>query len=289
LTAGSLLRLDSGAQIVQTGTNPLISVSGGTLVAGVSTPGHLFDLVGRAGVTQVDPDTGLVIGADQPILAAAQAPLFNADNGALVVATGSAYRIDTALLEATAPLLNLNGGTQMTTGDHAINLVGSAKVSIPNDAVSMVTLRSSALTVANGHLVNVAGGSVLNIAGNLVSLADTSTLSILNGLLLNVTGGSSATIGKSLVSFSGTGNVLNVSNSIVPTAIINGIPVSGPVDSFRIGTNAISGAAAGTIVINGVTLTPTTPLASLTGSLVAVQGSGVVNVGSGAAVPGAVR
>jgi hypothetical protein len=286
LTAGSFLRLDSGAQIAQTGTNPLISVSGGTLVAGVINPGHLFDLVGRAGVTQVDPDTGLVVGADRLILAASQAPLFDADNGAIVAATGSAYRIDTALLEATAPLLNLNGGTSMTTGDHAINLVGSAKVSIPNDAVSMVTLRSSALTVANGHLVNVGGGSVLSIAGNLVSLADTSTLSILNGLLLNVTGGSSASIGKSLVSFSGSGNVLNVNNSIVPTAIINGIPVSGPVDSFRIGANAITGAGAGTIRINGVTLTPTTPLGSLTGSLVAAQGSGIVNVGSGAAVPG---
>ncbi len=168
----------------------------------------------------------------------------------------------------------------MTTGDHAVNLVGSAKVSIPNDAVAMINLRASALAVANGHLVNVAGGSVLNIAGNLVNLADSSTLSILNGLLLNVSGGSSASIGRSLVSFSGTGNVLNVTNSIVPTAIVNGIPVSGPTDSFRIGANPIAGAAAGTIRINGVLLTPTTPLSSLTGSLVAVQNGGTVKVGA---------
>jgi hypothetical protein len=112
-----------------------------------------------------------------------------------------------------------------------------------------------------------------------VSLADVSTLNILNGLLLNVSGGSSASIGRSLVSFSGAGNVLNINNSIVPTAIVNGIPVSGPVDSFRIGANAIAGAGAGTIRINGVALTPTTPLASLTGSLVAIQGTGTVNVG----------
>jgi hypothetical protein len=230
-------------------------------------------------VTQVDPDTGLVIGADQPILAAAQTPLFDADNGAIVAATGSAYRIDTALLEATAPLLNLKNGSSLTTADHAVNLVGSAKVSIPNDAVSMVTLTASTLAVANGHLVNVAGGSVINVAGNLVSLANSSTLSILNGLLLNVSGNSSATIGRSLVSFSGSGNVLNISNSIVPTAIINGIPVSGPTDSFRIGANAIAGAASGTIRINGVLLTPTTPLGSLTGSLVAVQSGGSVRVG----------
>jgi hypothetical protein len=279
--AGSFLRLDSGAQIRQTGTDPLVSMAGGVLVVGAGTPGHLFDLAGRAGITQIDSDTGLTIGADQPILPGAQAPLFSMDRGAVAIATGNAYRIDTALLEATAPLLNLNGGSAMTTGDHAVNLVGSAKVSIPNDAVAMINLRASALAVANGNLVNVAGGSVLRIAGNLVNLADSSTLSILNGLLLNVSGGSSASIGRSLVSFSGTGNVLNVTNSIAPTAIINGIPVSGPTDSFRIGANAIAGAAAGTIRINGVVLTPTTPLSSLTGSLVAVQSGGTVKVGAG--------
>jgi hypothetical protein len=96
-----------------------------------------------------------------------------------------------------------------------------------------------------------------------------------------VSGSSSASIGRSLVSFSGTGNVLNVTNSIAPTAIVNGIPVSGPTDSFRIGANAIAGAAAGTIRINGVLLTPTTPLSSLTGSLVAVQSGGTVKVGAG--------
>ena len=280
-TAGSFMRLDSSARIIQTGgTDPLVSMSGGSLFAGTGgANGHLFDLVGRASMTQVDCETGLTVGADRPIQPGAETPVFEADKGAVVNVRGSAYKIDTALLEATAPLLNLKGGTSFTTGDHAVNLVGTAKVSIPNDAVAMITLRSSALTVANGHLVNVAGGSVLNIAGNLVSLADSSTLSILNGLLLNVSGNSSASVGRSLVSFSGSGNVLNINNSIVPTALVNGIPVSGPTDSFRIGANAIAGAGAGTIRINGVALTPNTSLSSLTGSLVAVQSGGTVKVG----------
>ena len=279
-TGGSFVRADSGAQIMQTSTDPFVSMTGGTLLVGANTSGHLFDIAGRQDVTQTDPDTGLVVGADRPIQPGSQAPVFDADAGAVIVVTGNAYRVDTALLEATAPLLNLRGGSALTTGDHAVNLVGSAKVSIPNDAVSMISLTSSTLAVANGHLVNVAGGSVLNVAGNLVSLANNSTLSILNGLLLNVSGNSSATIGRSLVSFSGSGNVLNISNSIVPTAIINGIPVSGPTDSFRIGGNAIAGAANGAIRINGVLLTPTTPLSSLTGSLVAVQSGGRVSVGA---------
>ena len=278
-TAGSFLRLDSGARIIQTGTDPLVSMSGGSLAVGTGGDGHLFDLVGRASFTEVDADSGLRVGTDRPIQPGAEAPVFATDNGAVVNVRGSAYKVDTALLEATAPLLTLKGGTTFTTGDHAVSLIGGAKVSIPNDAVSMVTLQSSMLTVARGNLVNVAGGSVLNIAGNLVSLADASTLSILNGLLLNVSGGSYASIGRSLVSFSGAGNVLNVTNAIVPTAIINGIPVAGPADSFRIGANAIGGTGSGTIRINGVALTPSTPLSSLTGSLVAIQGAGTVKVG----------
>jgi hypothetical protein len=282
-TAGSYLRLDSGAQVIQTGRDPFVSMSAGSFSVGTGGAGHIFDLVGRATATEVDSTTGLTVGTDRPIQPGVEAVVFDADNGAAVNVRGSAYRIDTALLAATAPLLNLNNGTALTTGDHAINLVGKARVSIPNDAVSMVTLRASMMTVSNGHLVNVGGGSIVNIAGNLVSLADASTLNILNGLLLNVSGGSSATVGRSLVSFTGAGNVLNVTNSIAPTAIINGIPVSGPADSFRFGCNAIGGT--GTININGVRLTPTTPLSSLTGSLVAVQGSGAVGIGTPAPAP----
>jgi hypothetical protein len=282
-TGGSFLRADSGAQLIQTGTGPFVSMSGGSLVVGTGGDGHLFDLVGRASFTAVDSESGLRVGTDRPIQPGAQSPVFETDNDAVVIVRNSAYRVDTALLEATAPLLNLQGGTAFVTGDHTVNLVGGAKVSIPNDAVSMLTLKASMLTVANGNLVNVTGGSVLNIAGNLVTLADASTLNILNGLLLNVSGGSYANVGRSLVSFSGTGNVVNVTNSIMPTTIINGIPVfvSGPANSFGIGANAIGGTGSGTIRINGVALTPTTPLASLTGSLVAIQGGSTVNVGGG--------
>ena len=280
-TAGSFLRLDDGSRIVQTNAGePLVWMRGGSLNVGTgSSGGNLFDLIGRAGATQIDPETGLTLGTDRPIQPGAEAPVFQADRAAVVNVRGSAYKIDTALLEATAPLLNLKDGTIFTTGDNAIDLVGKAKVSIPNDAIAMVTISKSIVTVINGHFVNVAGGSELNVP-ILVSLADGAHLVIKNGALLNVSGGSSATIGRYVISFSGTGNVVNVTNSIAPTAVINGIPVAGPVDSFRIGANALaSGTGSGTIRINGVLLTPATPLASLTGSLIAVQTGGTVKIG----------
>src|SRR5437879_6432345 len=123
VSGATALRPGPGARRLQTGTAPLVSTSAGSLAAGAgSAGGSLFDLVGRAGATQVDPDTGLTVGADRPLQPGTQAPVFDADNGALVGVRGSAYKIDTALLEATAPLLNLKGGTVFATGDNAIDL-----------------------------------------------------------------------------------------------------------------------------------------------------------------------
>jgi len=268
----SLASVVQGGSLASSSTAPLVSLSGGTYTLG-STVG-VFDVAGVA--TATDLETGLVLGTDMPLRS----------GGALLEAAGatvdtqSVLKIDTALLEATAPLLNVLARSLLTTSGHAVDLAGRAKVALPNDAVAMVNVNSSLMTVTNGHLVNVAGGSQLSVAGNLVSLSNGSTLSILNGLLLNVTGGSVATIGGSLVSFTGSGNVLNVTNTLAPTALIGGVPVSGPADSIRIAGNALAGlGTSGTVKINGVTLTPTTSLSDLKGSLVAVQGAGTITVG----------
>lgn len=275
----SLLSVIQGGNLVSASTDPLVQLVGGTHSFG-SMGLPMFEIAGVN--TATDLETGLTLGTDQPLKLGADAPVFEATNGAVVNVAGTAYRVDTALLEATAPLLNLTSGASLTTGSHAIDLVNQAKVSIPNDAIAMINLNGSLLSVTNGNLVNVAGGSVLNVAGNLLSLANGSTLNILNGLLLNVTGGSSVSIGGALVSFSGNGNLLSVTNSFAPTALIGGIPVYGAADSFKITSpTALAGlGSAGTIKINGVTLTPTTPLSSLTGSLVAIQGNGKVKVGN---------
>ncbi len=282
-TVGGFARVEDGAEIVQTAWHePLVSVSGGILAVGAGGDGNLFDLRGRTDQTGIDPYTGLAIGTDRPLQPGPGSPAFSATDDAVVVVRGNAFRVDTALLAATAPLLAMASGASMTTGAHVVDLVASAKIALANDAVALVNLDRGALTVLNGHLVNVAGGSSLYVAGSLVALANGSALNVLNGLLLNVAGGSSASIGGSLVNFTGAGNIVNVSNTLVPTAIIAGIPVSGPVGAFNIGglSALTSGTGSGTILVNGVALTPATPLSSLTGSLVAVQTGGTVKVGN---------
>lgn len=277
VNGGSLIRVDGGSEIVQTSAQPIVSISGGHIDVGGG--GHLFDIAGRAGTTELDPATGLILGTDRPLQPGPGAPLLRADGGATLAAAGHAFKIDTAVLAATAPLLALDG-SGLTTGADAIALIKQARLEIPNDAIALVSLRGGVLNVANGSLVNVAGGSSLAVAGSLVSLAGGSTLNIFNGALLSVSGGSIVNIGGPLVSFSGAGNVLNVTNSFVPTALISGVPVYSPPGSVIIGATPLVGlGTAGTININGVPLTPTTPLSSLKGSLITVQDSAKIKIG----------
>jgi hypothetical protein len=66
----------------------------------------------------------------------------------------------------------------------------------------------------------------------------------------------------------------------VPTALVGGIPVYGLPSSISITGTPLAGlGSSGTITVNGVPLTPTTPLSSLKGSLITVQGSGTVKIG----------
>jgi hypothetical protein len=272
LARGGLLRADGNTQIVGSGGDALVGARNSML----ALDGHLIDVAGRPFAVQGDAETGLTFGTDAPLQPAPGAAVFEA-NASSVSMGGSAVKIDTALLEASAPVLRLLNGAVLITAQHAIDLASQSKVSIPGDV--LVSLNASRLLVQQGHLVNVGGGSRL-VVGDLVALGGGSTLSILNGALLNVSGGSIVTIGDSLVRFTGAGNLVSVTNSLAPTALIGGIPVYAPRGGLSVtGSNALAGlGTSGTIRINGVALTPTTPLSSLNGSLVAIQG-GTVRIG----------
>lgn len=141
------------------------------------------------------------------------------------VKAGAAMIVDTALLEATAPLLNLKSSTFISSG-HALDLAYKANVT---SLGPLFALNASSLTVNNGALVNVAGGSVLTVNGNLVQLANGSTLSLLNGPLAKVGGNSLLNVSGSLVAFSGAGNSVNITNNLCSTlscATIGGLNVA---------------------------------------------------------------
>ena len=217
--AGDFVRALGGGRIVVTGsTAPLLSLTGGTHQFGAT--GNIYRLSGTA--TAVDPVSGLPLGTEAPIQAAGS--LFEAVGA--TATTQRAVRLDVALLQASAPLLSLraNGAVAsgLTTTSNAIDLTSRAKL---NATAPVIALDGSRITVTNASLVNVAGGSYLGVTGNLLSVVNGSQISVTGGTLLFAAGGSVVNISGALLSFGGTGNTVTVSNALCPCTIIGGIPV----------------------------------------------------------------
>jgi len=253
----SLLSVLPGGHFASSTEEPLVSLKGGTHALGTEVA--MFDLMGSGTVTDVD--SGLSLATDTPLRTGGS--LFESDGA--TVTTNQVLHVDTALLEATAPLLHLKNGSVLTTASDAILLSGTSRLSASS---SLVSLDASRLAVAMGALVNVSGGSVLNVAGDLVSLRNGSALSLLNGPLLAVGGGSLASIGGGLVAFGGSGgNLLSVSNSLCggPCAMIGGIPVAlmngATAGNVSIGAGAIQNAGLGSVKL----ASPSTALVSVSG------------------------
>src|SRR5262249_13563864 len=205
--AYSLVTLMQGGTLVSTTTDPLVQLVGGTHSFGsIGLP--IFDLKGVN--TTTDAETGLTVGTDRPLQTGG--PLLAA-SGATVNAQ-QVVRIDSALLEATAPLLALTHGTSFNTANDAIQLSYQAKVT---SLGSLAKLDASTLTVARGAALNVAGGSVLNVVGDAFTLLNGSSLRLLNGPLVSLGSGSVLNINGALLAFGGTGgNTVSIVNSLCP-------------------------------------------------------------------------
>jgi len=254
----SLLSVLPGGRLTSSTDEPLVTIAGGTHALGTDVA--MFDLAGRG--TAIDVDSGRLLATDAPLTTGGS--LFEAD--AATVTTRQALRVDTALLEATAPLLHLKNGSVLTSAADAITLSGTSRLRAGS---TLVAVDASRLAVAMGALVNVAGGSVLSVAGDLLSLRNGSTVSLFNGPLLSVSGGSLASIGGGLVAFGGAGgNLLSVSNSLCGGAclLIGGIPVAlmngATAGNVSIGAGAIQNPGLGSIKL----ASPSTALLSVSGA-----------------------
>ena len=219
-TFDSLLMACCGASVTLAGpaldaTNSTLSIpfsvvsaiQGGHITS--SWPGAMIQLYG--GSYTLGPIVGVfdVVGSDpsdQPLRHGGT--FLDATNAA--INSGSLMRVDTALLEATAPLLNLKSST-MVTNDSVLDLSFRANVT---SLGPVFALNNSSLTVAGGALVNVGGGSLFSVRGDLVQLANGSTLSLLSGPLAQVSGNSTLSVSGALVSFVGAGNTLSINNTL---------------------------------------------------------------------------
>jgi len=229
--------------------------------------------------------SGLQFGQQRPLQQNGGGPLLEASNGAFVNVggpNGNVLRLDTALLDATAPLIALTGnGTRLQTSGDGIDLANNARLQSTNAREALIRLENQArMDVLNGHLVSVSA-SRLNVAGDLVRMGNTSLLNV-NGVLLNVLNGGVVNINGALVSFTGINAAINVTNTCTPTTFIAGIPVSIALGAnVSIGAGALTGLNSnGNIIrINGTPLpTGATAASGITGSLINVGANGTVRI-----------
>lgn len=226
----SLVSVVQGGRVVSTSTDPLVQVARGTYTLGRDM--GMLDLAGAA--TAVDPATGLALGTDRPLQHAGGF----LDATQATVRTRSVVRLDTALLEASAPLLALRDGSTLSAEGAAIDLAYRANVTALGP---VVRLDASTLNVA-GAVVNV-NASVFSGGGTLLSLANGSTLNA--GLLASVSGGGLFSWSGPLATFSGTGNTVNLANSLCASG--------GCVTAAGLRFALTNGAAAGNVVVTNPT------------------------------------
>ena len=252
-TAGALFGSFGGGQLFVNGsTEALFTVNGGThffgngVIFGADTAFSLNGLAAQTAleiVEQGDPDIILELGTRKPVTTARG--MLEMTQGATATTKGIA-KLDTALFEATAPMLNMKGGANLTVANDGIDLITKAKLTT-GVANPLIRMDGSVLTILNGHLAAVRGGSFLNVGGDFLAMNNGSTLNLSNGSLFLAQGGSFVKIGGALVNFGGTGNTLNITNNLCASSC----HVTGGLNVFL--TN---GAGPGNVVINAPITNP---------------------------------
>jgi hypothetical protein len=250
----------TGGTATVTGTS-LLSMNGGNVTLnGSSSP--VFSNVG--GIVDLSSDALRLTGTTLLTLGSAP-PIVNLD-GTTFRTAGSFVNGDslTALLAATAPLVNLIGRADLASAGDLVKLSGnSAVVSLGQ----LAALTTSSITVRSGAVLSLAGSSGMVIAGDLFRLSAGSNLIVANGPLLSLTGNSSLFVTGALVSFGGVGSTLSITNSLCAgggCTTVGGLPVflSGG-GSFSVSSN---GSPVKNLAGNNLSITPGSAVISVSGT-----------------------
>ena len=221
---GGLLGVSQGASVMAESTQDLVLFLGGTANVATEDGTSIFELFGIN--TEVDEGSGLTVGTDQPIQLQGGS-LLTVHN--TTVHTDRIVKIDTALLAATAPLVNLvNSIVHAAPPDATAGVIDLSFRAKVTDTMPILAMDASVLNVASGSLVALGNHTILNVAGNFISLTNGSALNLTatNGFLVHASGLSALNVTGALVAFGGSGNnVIQAQNSAFAETI-NGIPFS---------------------------------------------------------------
>ncbi len=226
---GSVVRVAGGGVLKMTASAepaPAVLLFGGTHSLASGTGAAVFDLTGDPeqflqGISGSGEDYFVSVASNRPIEGPPNdgpdplpAPLVGVNNATL--GTGTAVKLDLALLEASAPLLNWFNSTGTVT-DTVFVLAN--KAFLDHTGSTAFLFDASTVNVNAGSFLALTGGSLVRVAGNFLSLQNGSILNLndtANGFLVSLAGGSVLDVFGGLIEFVGTGNQINVANTFVP-------------------------------------------------------------------------
>jgi len=202
-------------------TAPMFSFSGGW--SGAHTVNQeMFSLVGSTTTVEIDTAAaGNLVATSQPVRHGGI--MFSGSD--TTINAQKVMRVDTALFEASAPLLYLTSNSTAGIASNALELVNAAKVKATLSGDALFKLNASVLNVLNGSLVSLSGSSFMTVVGNLLALLNGSTANITNGGLVSVSGTSVFKLtGGSLATFGAGSNALNITGTSTGGVLNTSIP-----------------------------------------------------------------
>ena len=278
--------LNSIGQTTMNGTRPIFDISGGSLtvtsnlvnarVGSLNTGGPLLSLTAgevTAGLSVLALTSGSSVTAAGNLVnltggtLAAEALLLQ--TGGDVTAGGGLTISGGTLASGTSPLFGISGGTLTTiNGGHLVQMSGgtvnlggpllhmSAPVQTTTIAGDLLVMTGGSVTgPPSGSLIIVSAGT-LNVGGSLVSVGPDATLNLRQASL-------GSTNGTAIIAV--TGNLLNVSGTVLNSG------ATGPVFSIGPGSNITTGDALVKTTGTG-RLTLVGPVLQLTGGMVSAVG-----------------
>jgi hypothetical protein len=234
--SGSLAMVFAGGRITEDHpSRAFVSINSGSHKIATDAGNAIFRLFGRSGATTsqvidtselTSSSSTLDLGTDEPLRRSGSGAFLEVSNASVTTsnagAGGALLLIDDALLNATAPILNLKSGGSLTTAAEGINLTAKSKLVATGP---LLKIDGGTLTIGNGSAVNAGGGSFLSVTGDLISMIG-GTLNVSNGALLKSAGSSVVRIGGGLVNFNNSGATINLTNNLCAPSgctIINGV------------------------------------------------------------------
>jgi hypothetical protein len=279
-TAAAASLLTMGGHSTFSAAATFLKDLGGTLTAtrnGVDLGGHsTFTVTGTSASLLLDGTTASVgrslLDAGGGAQATMAGGLLEAVNNATVTVRRAVTLSGNAtLVSATAPLIQLLGGSSLTTALDLVSVSSNAAVT----TLSLATVDAASLRVANGAGLALSGNAQATIRGDAFTLRNGATLSLAGAAApFTLSGNASLLITGAIFNFGAGGGAVTVTNSLCGAActLINGIPVllAGGARGNQISiTNPIKNPAGGTVTYSS----PAAALISISGNAtLTVQG-----------------